>query len=178
MSQPNVILTGSHAILRNIEPDDLEDLRNWRNHPEYRQYFREYRHITKHMQQAWYQNIVRLDEQVRMFAITDKGSGKLLGACGLCSIDRRNASADFSIYLGADDLYIDTKFAPDTGELLLAYGFKTLKLHRIWAEIYAIDHAKRALLPKLRFVLDGRHRQAHRLEDGNWTDCLFYGVLD
>ncbi|VAW00175.1 hypothetical protein MNBD_ALPHA06-818 [hydrothermal vent metagenome] len=178
MTQPNTILSGEHVVLRNIEPDDLERLRQWRNRPAYRQFFREYRDITKQMQQNWYEKTVLADATVRMFAITQKRGGKLLGACGLCYIDQQNASADFSIYLGADDLYIDQKFAPETGRLLLQYGFEQLHLHRIWAEIYAVDTAKQKLLPQLGFVLDGRHLEAHRMEDGTWTDCLFYGILE
>ncbi len=175
MSMP--VLTGPDVVLRAIKPDDLEPLRQWRNRPEYRQYFREYRDITPAMQQNWYENIVLGDERVQMFAITAREDGRLLGACGLCYIDQRNQSADFSIYLGADDFYIDQKYAPQTGRLLLTHGFETLKLHRIWAEIYEIDSAKQRLLPALGFTLDGRHREAHRLESGHFVDCLFYGLL-
>ncbi len=177
MTQPDTILTGKNVQLRNIDLDDLEVLRQWRNKPHFRKFFREYRDISTAMQQKWYENTVLADDQVRMFAITATSSQKLLGACGLCYIDWRNLSADFSIYIGADDLYIDDKYAPETAKLLLKYGFSELKLHRIWAEIYAIDQAKRAFLPKIGFVLDGRHREAHRLENGTWTDCLFYGLL-
>lgn len=177
MTQPNRILAGDLVTLRNIEPDDLESLRVWRNRPEYRQFFREYRDITPDMQAAWYENVVLADDRVRMFAITETGSGRLLGACGLCYIHPREKSADFSIYLGADDLYIDDKCAPETGRLLIEYGFDQLDLHRIWAEIYDVDTAKRELLPKLGFVLDGVHREAHRMEDGSWTHCRFYGLL-
>ncbi|PHR60910.1 MAG: GNAT family N-acetyltransferase [Robiginitomaculum sp.] len=177
MTHLGITLRGEHVILRDINPDDLESLRKWRNRSDYRQYFREFRDISPAMQRDWYGQIVCNDPRVRMFAITDKTSGRLLGACGLCYIDLQNHSADFSIYIGADDLYIDQKLAPDAGKLLLAYGFETLGLHRIWAEIYAIDQAKQVLLPGLGFVLDGRHREAHQLEDRNWTDCLFYGIL-
>jgi len=177
MTQPDIVLTGDDVVLRNIAADDLEALRLWRNQPHFRQFFREYRDISPNMQQKWYEYVVLGDKRVRMFAITDRNSKQLLGACGLCYIDERNSSADFSIYIGADGLYIDEKFAVDAGKLLLDYGFNQLKLHRIWAEIYAIDTAKKALLPKLGFVLDGQHREAHRLEDGTWTDCLFYGIL-
>ncbi|PHS23199.1 MAG: GNAT family N-acetyltransferase [Robiginitomaculum sp.] len=171
------MLTGPDVVLRAIKPDDLEPLRLWRNRPEYRQYFREYRDITPAMQQNWYEKTVLEDERVHMFAITAAKGERLLGACGLCYIDRRNESADFSIYLGADDLYIDEIYAHDAGKLLLKYGFETLGLHRIWAEIYDIDSAKQKLLPGLGFALDGRHREAHKMEDERFVDCLFYGLL-
>ncbi len=175
MSVP--VLNGDQVVLRPLTPDDLEPLRQWRNRPDYRQYFREYRDITPAMQQGWYENVVLADAHVHMFAITTANDGKLMGACGLCYIDRRNESADFSIYLGADDLYIDEVYAPDAGKLLLKYGFETLGLHRIWAEIYEVDSAKQNLLPGLGFTLDGRHREAHKMEDGRFVDCLFYGML-
>jgi hypothetical protein len=177
MTEPNIALNGEYVVLRAIEIADLEKLRLWRNRPEYQQFFREYRNITPEMQQNWYEKTVLADDRVVMFAITDKADERLLGACGLCYIDRRNSSADFSIYLGADDLYIDEQYAPDAGKLLLEYGFSCLSLHRVWAEIYAIDTAKQHFLPSLGFQLEGRHRQAHRLENGTWTDCLFYGKL-
>ena len=44
-------------------------------------------------------------------AFEELATGRLLGACGLCYIDFINRSADFSIYIGADDLYIDELYA-------------------------------------------------------------------
>ncbi len=171
------VLRGAHVVLRPIVSDDLETLRQWRNQPRFRQYFREYRDITPAMQQNWYKEVVLPATRAHMFAITARKSAALLGACGLCYLDRRNNSADFSIYIGADDLYIDEVLAPDAGRLLLDYGFNMLKLNRVWAEIYAIDMPKQGLLPALGFAAEGRHREAHRLENGRYTDCLFYGLL-
>lgn len=169
------MLKGQHTLLRAIEPRDLEPLRQWRNKPDFRRYFREYREISAEMQEAWYRNSVLNDPRTRMFAIDD-ANGKLLGACGLCYIDGINRNADFSIYLGADDLYIDDVFAPDAGRTLLRYGFEELNLHRIWAEIYDFDAPKQRLLPGLGFRQEGRHRQTHWSE-GRWSDSLFYGLL-
>ena len=168
---------GKAVILRPVVPDDLEPLRVWRNRPEYRQYFREHRDISPAMQQAWYENTVLNDPCTHMFAIAQKRGGRLLGACGICYVEPYHQSGDFSIYIGADDHYIDDRFAPDAARLLLDYGFETLDLHRIWAEIYDIDKAKRALFADLGFHLDGRHIEAHRMEDGRYVDCLFYGLL-
>ncbi len=59
---------------------------------------------------------------------------------------------------------------------MLEYGFDELNLHRVWCEIYAIDDAKQAFLPKLGFELEGRHKETHFTE-GKWVDSLYYGLL-
>lgn len=129
-------------------------------------------------QEKWYELVVEGDgdSDTRMFAITELKGERLLGACGLCYIDWANRNADLSIYIGNDDLYIDDEFAPDAARVLLRYGFDELGLHRVWAEIYEFDDAKKRLFDRLNFTLDGRHRETHWSE-GGWHDSLFYGIL-
>jgi RimJ/RimL family protein N-acetyltransferase len=170
------MLRGVHTGLRAITRADLETLRTWRNQPHLRRFFREHREISPEMQERWFETEIIKAERSRMFAIERLADGALLGAAGLVWIDWINRNADFSIYLGAEDLYIDEVCAPDAGRLLLAYGFEELALHRIWAEIYDIDVAKQSFLPRLGFVNEGRHRETHFTE-GRWVDSLFYGLL-
>ena len=170
------MLKGKFVGLRAIEKQDLSQLLVWRNRPEYRRYFREYRETGTDDQNIWYEKKVLQDPSTRMFAIVELDSGRLLGACGLCYIDWVNRTADFSIYIGVDDLYIDTKFAPDSGKVMIDYGFDELGLHRIWSEIYDSDESKKILFNTLGFQLDGRHRVTHWGE-GKWHDSLFYGYL-
>ncbi len=171
------MLEGRHTGLRAIEHGDLAQLLEWRNRPDFRRYFREVRELSMADQERWYENVVLGDSRVHMFAITDKDDGRLMGACGLCYIDWVNRSADLSIYIGLDGLYIDDVLAPDAARTLLRYGFDELGLHRIWAEIYDFDTAKQQLFKTLGLKLDGRHREAHWAE-GAWHDSLFYGILD
>lgn len=170
------MLEGKHTGLRGIEADDLMMLLEWRNKPGFRRFFREHRELTREQQTAWYENIVLKDPSVKMFAIAALDDGRLLGACGLCYIDWINRSADFSIYIGDGDLYIDDTLAPDAAHTLLEYGFGELNLHRVWAEIYSIDTAKQAFFEALGFRRDGRHRETY-WSDGEWHDSLFYGLL-
>lgn len=170
------MIRGRHVGLRAVEADDLERLLVWRNQPEFRRYFREHRELSGAHQQQWYTTKVVNDPSTRMFAIVNCDSDKLMGACGLCYIDWINRTADFSIYIGHDHLYVDDVYAVDAGVQLLKYGFEELALHRIWCEIYDFDKAKKELLSRLGFTLDGRHRQTHWAE-GTWHDSLFYGIL-
>lgn len=170
------MIAGQCTGLRAVDAADLDTLLAWRNRPELRRYFREYRELNRAQQQAWFDTRVNADAATRMFAIEELGSGRLLGACGLCYIDWVNRSADFSIYIGADELYIDDRLAPDAAVTLITYGFDELGLNRLWSEIYDFDEAKRTFFARLGFSLDGRHRKTHWAE-GGWHDSLFYSLL-
>lgn len=169
------MLNGEHVGLRAIESRDLPQLLEWRNQPGLRRYFREYRELNLTQQQQWFESKVNGDPSTRMFAIVDKQGG-LLGACGLCYIDWVNRTADFSIYLGVDGIYIDSVLAPDAARVMIRYAYEELGLHRLWSEIYAFDHAKQGFFTTLGFSLDGRHRQTHWAE-GAWHDSLYYSLL-
>jgi RimJ/RimL family protein N-acetyltransferase len=171
------MIMGQAVGLRAIERGDLAALLAWRNEPEFRRNFREYRELGSEQQEQWFKSSVLDDPRTRMFAIVARENQCLLGACGLCYIDWVNRTADFSIYIGHDGLYIDERLAPDAGRSLLRYGFDELGVHRIWCEIYDFDGAKARMLDGLGFTLDGRHRETHWAE-GAWHDSLFYGILD
>ena len=170
------MLTGEITGLRAIEENDLEQLLAWRNDPRMRRFFREYRELNMTQQKSWFDAKVNNDPATRMFAIVDLETKELMGAAGLCYIDGINRNADFSIYLGIDDLYIDEDYAPDAGRVLLRYGFEELNLHKVWSEIYSIDKPKQQLFYELGFTREGVHRETHWTE-GQWVDSLFYGLL-
>jgi RimJ/RimL family protein N-acetyltransferase len=166
------VLTGEHVALRAIEPADLETLRAWRNDPRMRRNFRERNDISPEQQRAWYERM-SADPNQHLYAI--EAGGRLVGAGGLLYVDTVSKLADFSLYIG--DAYVDDTYAPDAARVLLDHAFGDLGLHRVWVEVYAFDTKKQALVERLGFTLDGRHRD-HRYEDGAWHDSLFYGLLD
>ncbi len=93
--------------LRAIEKDDLVKLMDWRNKPELRKFFRETDEINIAKQERWFAMINAKDSIYKMFAIIKLDSNELIGACGFCYIDWVNRSAEFSIYIGYDGIYID-----------------------------------------------------------------------
>jgi len=63
------MIRGKRVRLRAIEPSDLEQLLLWRNRPDFRRYFREYRELSIAHQQKWYVDKVVNDPSTRMFSI-------------------------------------------------------------------------------------------------------------
>ena len=171
------MLYGKLIGLRAIERNDLDELLVWRNQPTFRRFFREYRELNMDNQVQWFERNVLSDEHTRMFSIVTLDTGELIGACGLCYIDWQNRCADFSIYIGKDNIYIDDYYAIDASEIMMSYGFNELNLHRLWTEIYDIDEKKQKMYKKLGFTLEATHLSTHWTE-GRWVNSIYYRLLD
>ena len=60
------MISGNKVYLTSIEAGDLEQLRYWRNLPEFRKHFREYREISSSMQHRWFEGVVNGDPSTIM----------------------------------------------------------------------------------------------------------------
>ncbi len=170
------MLKGTYVGLRAIERADLPALLEWRNQPELRQYFREYRELSREHQDNWYERILD-DPSNLMFAIIKLENNTIIGACGLCYIDWKNRNAEVSIYIGEDLLYVDEKYAPDALDVLVEYAFNELCLHRLWVEVFDFDLKKKSLFINFGFQFEGRHCQKYWTKK-QWHDSLYYGLLN
>lgn len=171
------MLKGKKIYLDTVEPDDLEQLRKWRNLPNFRKYFREYQEINSDMQKKWYDAKVVNDNSTLMFAIRDNKTQELLGCCGLCYINWVHRNSDLSLYIGKDDSYIDDEgIAEEACQLLFDYGFKELNLKKIWTELYEFDNKKIELYQKLGMTIDGTWRDQY-FYDGKWWDSKLLEIV-
>lgn len=171
------MIKGNLVHLVTIERSDLPQLMRWRNMPEYRKHFREYREINSDMQNNWYENKVLNDPSTIMFAIRSNKDDSLLGCCGLCYINWVHRNADLSLYVGWKECYIDDiGYAYESCKLLFKYGFEELGLQKIWTEIYEFDYKKLNLYEKLGFHKDGFLRNQYYY-DGKWWNSYMLSLL-
>lgn len=171
------MLVGNKITLRAVEKKDLEDFRSWRNLPNFKKNFREYRELNDDMQLNWYNKFVVDDKNTIMFAIEDKITKKLVGCCGLCYINWLNRYADLSLYIGKDEIYIDEDgLADEACKLLFRYAFGEIGLNKVWTEIYEFDESKHKLLKRLDFHQDGILRQNYYY-DNRWWDSHIFSLL-
>jgi len=174
------MLTGKIIGLRKIERSDLEHLKEWRNREFYRQHFREYRELNLDDQQKWYERFVMNDPGTLMFAIQELKTKEIVGACGLCYINWVQRNADLSLYIGKDNIYIDTEeggYAWDSMSVLFRYAFEELNLHKIWTEIYVIDDKKKELFDRFGMNQDAVLRDNYFYK-GKFINSYIYSILD
>src|SRR3989338_2069227 len=165
--------------LRAVERTDLPLLRNWRNIPEFRKNFREFRELNLDNQERWFEKVVIESQNDFMFVIERLKDKVPVGVCGLVYVDWISRSADFSFYIGHQEQYIDNNgYALEAAKLLLNYGFNNLNLHKIWMELYEFDKKKiNFFTKKLNFKKDGDLRD-NCFEGGKYWNSHIYSLLD
>lgn len=68
-------------------------------------------------------------------------------------------------------------YATEATTLMLDFGFRTLRLHRIQAACGPDNRASQRLLARMNFTPEGRIRD-HVFTNGAWRDSLLYSILD
>lgn len=156
-----------------LSSESLEQLRQWRNEPGLRRYFREFRELSNDMQQAWFKNRVMGNPNQFDFEIRTL-DGLLIGHASLNYISWTNRTAEFGIYIGSP-AHRNGGFGSDALRALLGYGFDTLNLNRIWCEVFSNNDAI-AVYEHIGFFEEGRLRQ-HHYDEGTYMDCIMMGML-
>ena len=109
------------------------------------------------------------------FAIVERASSRLLGACGLNTPGRQSRVFEIGYLLSPD--FWRRGYGSEAVEHLMAFGFDSLDAHRIFALIDPENRASIALIEKLGFRLEG-HQKSDTLIRGEWRDTLVYAVLE
>lgn len=68
-------------------------------------------------------------------------------------------------------------YGTEGARALLDFGFRRLKLHRIWADCDVDNVRSIRLMTKLGMKREGRLRE-HRLVGRTWRDSLLFAILD
>lgn len=167
------MIEGKKVILESVDSTHLEQFRIWRNNPDLRKYFREYREISDEMQKKWFEKITTDQNQVN-FSIKDKKTKKLIGHCGLYYINWRSRHGEFGIYLG-DNSFRGGGFGSDALRQLCRYGFDELNLNKIWCEVYS-NNASLEMYRHIGFVDEGILRENYYC-DGKYWDSFVLSML-
>lgn len=160
--------------LRNVKISDLKIIRNWRNSTDTREFNTQFTLLNMTNQKTWFNDISKAGSIRKMFVIIDEQK-RPIGICGLINIDKKNRSADVAIVIG-EKTSRGKHLGSKSLELLVNYGFKKLKLHRIGAEIFEYNKRSMKLFEKLNFKLEAIMRD--RLwRNGMWWDVYLYSIL-
>lgn len=169
------MIVGSKSILGPMDEEHLKQMVEWRNDPDLRQYFREYRVLTYEHQHRWWEDKVLKDSTWEYFTIRPKEyPHRIIGACGLTYMHPVNRVGEFAIFIG-DKEFRGKGLGSDSLRTLVRYGFDGLNLNRIWGEVYSNNPS----LPKyihMGFKEEGVLRETY-YHDGKYWDSHVISML-
>ncbi len=98
-----------------------------------------------------------------------------IGEALLFELDQVNGSAELGIFIGEKDQW-GKGYGTDAVNALVDFGFGTLRLERIWLEVWTENERARRAYEKAGFVHEGTLRH-DRYEGGRFTDGHVMSLL-
>ena len=99
---------------------------------------------------------------------------EIIGMVGLIHVDYKNKNAEVGYWLGKK--YWKQGLTTESLKLMLKFGFRELKLKRLYAKVMSPNTSSANLLKKNDFKLEGKLRK-NTLKNGKLMDDLIYGLL-
>ncbi len=170
-----IISKGKKVILRPLSVKDAPRFCQWLADREVTKFlsFYEKNPPTIKEEQDWLKKARRDKNNFRL--AVDTIDGVHIGTVGLDEIDQSNKRAEYGIFIG-DKKYWGQGYGSEAGRLIVDYGFKKLKLHRIFLQVIAYNIRGIKSYKKIGFRIEGRSRQ-HVWRDGYWHDKIWMGIL-
>lgn len=133
-----------------------------------------YRPISKKEHQRWFRS-VRKRGDVVIWGIFLKPTLKLIGYCQLKTIHKIYKTAELQIRLG-DPKEHNKGYGTQAIQLLLNYGFKKMRLRKIYLHVLVSNPRAIHIYQKFGFVQEGILRQ-HACIRGKFVDVLVMGLF-
>lgn len=108
------------------------------------------------------------------FAVCELGDDQFIGTTWFKEINRLDANAELAIYMDRD--HIGSGWGTDAQRALLAFGFDTLGLERIWLTVSADNLGALRSYEKVGFQREGVMRRSFRAK-GQLTDSVLMSIL-
>lgn len=168
-------LYGKKVVLRAVEEEDIEMLRELTNSPEFEKMVVGWAFpISKIEQKEWFLNCKNGLSAIRYIIETQEDGA--VGMIGLRDIDWKNGVAS-GLGMRIAKKEIRTKgLATDAWMTLMRYAFNELRLNRINGSALVYNKASLRVCEKVGFKVEGIQRQAV-YKAGEFVDLVILGCL-
>jgi RimJ/RimL family protein N-acetyltransferase len=109
------------------------------------------------------------------FAVVLKRENRLIGSCSIAMSHAPSREAELGY--NYERAAWGQGYATEAAQAVVAWGFRELGLHRIWATCAPANAGSRRVLEKIGMQREGYLRE-HRWMKGQWRDSLLYAILE
>jgi len=171
-----MILATERLLLREFTAHDCHAVLAYQSDPRYLRYapwtYRLRENVARLVQDFidWQDELPRGKFQL---AIALRTNHQVIGTCGIRMATGHAQQAELGYELHPD--YWGQGYATEAARSLLAFGFQTLSLQRVWAQCVAENTASIRVLERLGMGQERRLRQ-HAWMQNRWWDMVVYAM--
>lgn len=171
-------LTTPRLLLRELAPDDadaLNEIERDERVTRYMSFDPQSLDQTRAYLEAAQRQQAETPRRTFDLAIAPLGAAKLLGRCGLEI--RRPEHREAVLWYVLHPAAWGRGYVSEAATALIDFGFRTLGLHRVWADCDPRNAASCRVAERLGMTREGRLRDNYWLK-GEWCDTAVYSLLD
>jgi ribosomal-protein-alanine N-acetyltransferase len=172
------LLTTTRLVLRAVEPTDAPAIFRIMSDARVTRYFGSLP-MTSPEQAARRVEGMQRDFQGRSgirWAITERAGGRFMGSCGFWRLVEEHYRAEIGYELAPECW--GQGVMPEAAGAVLTFGFTTLGLHSVEAQIHPANLGSRRVLEKLGFVQEGYFRENYYDPvERQFTDTAVFSLL-
>ena len=165
---------GRSVRLRSLRCDDIMILFEWINDPELIRYTNTFRPVSEMEQRVWFQRLSESTDQI-VLGIELVKERKLIGTCGLYSIDYPNRKAEVRIKIGAKSNW-GQGYGKEAVELLIDFAFADLNLRRLSLKVLSTNDRALRIYENVGFEREGILKEAMYIQ-GRYHDLITMALL-
>jgi ribosomal-protein-alanine N-acetyltransferase len=173
MAVKTKFLEDGDVVLRPIEKEDAEFLRDLINHPDVRNTIGKAPRPVNLSEEEDFVEAARSDDDSIKFIIEYKG--KKAGEVSLGGLEKDYRKSSFGISIHPD--YHDQGVGSTAVRLIVRYAFETLNRHKIRGGYIEGNKASRRIQEKAGLQQEGRERH-YKYVDGEWKDVIWMSILE
>jgi ribosomal-protein-alanine N-acetyltransferase len=174
--QPNEIK--GDVILRKLHPSDAGDVHSKFYKQEILKwiFFQPKKDFSINDQKEWIKKtLVKIKKHKSyVFGITLPDQKDIIGIISLEKFNWENKNAQIGYWISKE--YWGKGLMPKAVSLILHFAFRKLKLHRVYAAVFAENIQSQKVLEKCNFTKEGTTRHA-TFRFNRWQDKIRYGIL-
>jgi len=174
------MIYGQRIRFRAPEKDDIPRFVAWINDPEVRRGISLFLPYSTLDEERWFNHMLDrpLYEHPMVIEVRQPDqadSWMPIGNISFFDVDWRNRSAEFGIMIG-EKSYWNQGYGTEAVKLLVAHGFQSLNLNRIFLRVFEDNPGAIHAYEKAGFIREGRLRQAE-YHQGKFVDVLVMSIL-
>jgi RimJ/RimL family protein N-acetyltransferase len=171
----SVSSTGARVRLTPLEESDLPLLFTWINDRDLVLLSSAFSPVSAADHRRWFDDIRRRPDTY-IFAIRRQGHAPPIGTCQLHHVNGVHRSAELQIRIGDRDAR-GLGLGTEAIRLLVQFGFKELRLHRISLHVLVSNTVAQRAYEKAGFIREGLLRDSAFI-DGRYVDTVVMAILN